>query len=122
MVSHPFAPAPLGCQELHLLLAPLGQLSGDGQLLELFKERGDHPGLSQLWYLTPSAIANAGLESGEPLQEGVACDDAGVITWLQLRFGGTQRTFVPTARQLERWASHRPAAAPSVPLEVAAIG
>ncbi len=121
MVSLPFAPAPLGFQELHLLLAPLGQLSGDGQLLELFKERGEHPGLSQLWYLKPIAIANAGLESGEPLQEGVACDDAGVITWLQLRFGGIEQTMVTTADQLEGWASHLPPAAPEARLDRAAF-
>lgn len=121
MVPQPFAPAQACFQELHLLLAPLGQLSGDGQLLELFKERRERQGHGNLWYLTPSALTNAGLESGDPLHEGVACEDGGVITWLQLRFGGTQRTFVPTAHQQERWASQRPPAAASVPLDVAAV-
>ena len=70
-----------------LLLAPLGQLSGDGQLRELIKERRGHGGGdAQLWYLPPFLLVSLGLGSRD--QEGIAALDTGVITWLQLRFGG----------------------------------
>ncbi len=83
--------APLGappCRQTPLLLlAPLGQLSGDGQLRELIKERRGHGGGdAQLWYLPPFLLVNLGLGSRD--QEGIAALEPGVITWLQLRFGG----------------------------------
>ena len=77
----PRLPTPL------LLLAPLGQLSGDGQLRELIKERRGHGGGdAQLWYLPPFLLVSLGLGSRD--QEGIVALDTGVITWLQLRFGG----------------------------------
>jgi len=83
--------APLGApacrQAPQLLLAPLGQLSGDGQLRELIKERRGHGGGdAQLWYLPPFLLVSLGLESRD--QERIAALEPGVITWLQLRFGG----------------------------------
>ena len=92
--AHPPNPnpqAPLGpppCRQTPLLLlAPLGQLSGDGQLRELIKERRGHGGGdAQLWYLPPFLLVSLGLGSRD--QEGIAALEPGVITWLQLRFGG----------------------------------
>ena len=75
-----------------LLLAPLGQLSGDGQLRELIQERRGHgagnhgDGDAQLWYLPPFLLVS--LRLGGRNQEGIAALETGVITWLQLRFGG----------------------------------
>ena len=74
-----------------LLLAPLGQLSGDGQLRELMKERRGHGGGdAELWYLPPFLLVSLGLGSRD--QEGLAALDPGVITWLQLRFGGVVKS------------------------------
>ena len=92
--AHPPSPnsqAPLGAppsrQTPLLLLAPLGQLSGDGQLRELIKERRGHGGGdAQLWYLPPFLLVSLGLGSRD--QEGIAALEPGLITWLQLRFGG----------------------------------
>ncbi len=76
-----------------LLLAPLGQLSGDGQLRELLQERRRHGGSGggggQLWYLPPFLLVSLGLGSRD--QEGLAALDSGVVSWLQLRFGGVIR-------------------------------
>jgi hypothetical protein len=42
---------------LTLLLAPTGQLSGDGQLRELMAERRSHTGGdAALWFLPPSLL------------------------------------------------------------------
>ena len=74
-----------------LLLAPLGQLSGDGQLRELMKERRGHGGGdAELWYLPPFLLVSLSLGSRD--QEGIAALDPGVITWLQLRFGGVVKS------------------------------
>jgi hypothetical protein len=71
-----------------LLRAPLGQLSGDGQLRELFAERRDRKGPdAELWYL-PAPLAQD-LALGDGGQELVVAADPAVITWLQLRFGGS---------------------------------
>jgi hypothetical protein len=75
---------------LPVLLAPLGQLSGDGQLRELIEERRDrHDGTGPIWYLQPDQVAALGLGCGE---EAVVTTSAAVLTWLQLRFGGRTRT------------------------------
>ena len=114
----PLAQAPRRQTPL-LLLAPLGQLSGDGQLRELIQERRGHIGCAVhgaangassgttsgaengrergqdnggesdgagLWYLPPFLLVSLGL--GNRDQEGIVALDPGVITWLQLRFGG----------------------------------
>ncbi len=118
----PLAQAPRRQTPL-LLLAPLGQLSGDGQLRELIQERRGHIGCAAhgvangassgttsgttsgaengrerghdsggesdgagLWYLPPFLLVSLGL--GNRDQEGIVALDPGVITWLQLRFGG----------------------------------
>ena len=110
----PLAQAPRRQTPL-LLLAPLGQLSGDGQLRELIQERRGHFDFAAhgapsgttscaeigrerghdsggesdgagLWYLPPFLLVSLGL--GNRDQEGIVALNPGVITWLQLRFGG----------------------------------
>ena len=69
-----------------VLLAPLGQLSGDGQLRELIEERrACQGGTGPIWYLPPALVAALGLGQGV---EAVATPSSAVLTWLQLRFGG----------------------------------
>lgn len=73
---------------LPVLLAPLGQLSADGQLRELIEERrGRHEGTGPIWYLQPDQVATLGLDQA-CTQEAVVTTSAPVLTWLRLRFGG----------------------------------
>jgi len=77
---------------LHLLLAPLGQLSGDGLLRELIAERRDRRGTGvEIWCLPPPALTSLlpDLPTG---QDGVVVGDPVAITWLQLRIGGAVST------------------------------
>ena len=77
---------------LHLLLAPCGQLSGDGQLGELIRERRSRlGGDGGILYLSPELLAAEQLASAD--QEAVAAQDSAVITWLQLRFGGRRQSW-----------------------------
>ena len=97
------APAPASSVlHLHLLLAPRGQLSADGQLGELIRERRSRlGGDGGILYLSPELLATqqraAKSLPAEPLasadQEAVAAQDPAVITWLQLRFGGRRQSW-----------------------------
>jgi hypothetical protein len=102
------APAPASSVlHLHLLLAPRGQLSADGQLGELIRERRSRlGGDGGILYLSPELLATQPLATqplpakslaAEPLasadQEAVAAQDPAVITWLQLRFGGRRQSW-----------------------------
>tara|TARA_B100000700_G_C14605717_1_gene651255 strand:- start:234 stop:572 length:339 start_codon:yes stop_codon:yes gene_type:complete len=75
-------------QTVSVLLAPLGELSGDGQLFESFTERRDRKGKDYpMWYLTPELVMRFNLSSKQDL-EAVVAEDPLVIAWLKLRFGG----------------------------------
>jgi hypothetical protein len=97
------APAPASSVlHLHLLLAPRGQLSADGQLGELIRERRSRlGGDGGILYLSPELLATQPLAAkslaAQPLasadQEAVAAQDPAVITWLQLRFGGRRQSW-----------------------------
>mgnify|MGYP001185815690 CR=1 FL=1 len=74
---------------LSVLIAPEGQLSGDGQLLESFRERRDRRGDDYpMWYLTPSLVEKFSLPSADKSSEAVVAEDPKAIAWLKLRFGG----------------------------------
>jgi len=97
--SHPEA-------TLHLLVAPAGQLSGDGQLRELMQERRRHLGDDAgLWYLSSVLIAKLGRSAGH---EALAIGDAGAAAWLQLRFGGNRETVSLSSTWLNEEASRLP--------------
>jgi hypothetical protein len=100
---------------LRLLVAPLGQLSGDGQLRELIQERRGHAASSHggLWYLSPALMHELGLSSG---QEGLAIAEPSAAAWLQLRFGGLLQSLSVSGAWLESHALNLPAAAPLAPL------
>ena len=73
---------------LNILLAPLGQLSGDGQLLESFSERRGRKGKDYpMWYLNSNLVKEFNLSSKEDY-EAVVAEESLVIAWLKLRFGG----------------------------------
>jgi hypothetical protein len=103
---------------LHVLLAPAGQLSSDGQLRELMAERRDRRGPQvPLWYLSPELVQELYLASGG--QEAVVAAEDAVITWLQLRFGGRTKTAVLSATQLQERAGALPPQAPQARLALA---
>ena len=74
-------------QALYVLLAPAGQLSGNGQLRETVNERRNRKGDDvQFWYLSPALVQKFNLP-GEDV-EAVVAQEATAINWLKLRFGG----------------------------------
>ena len=73
---------------LYVLLAPDGQLSGDGQLRESFSERRDRKGADYpMWYLNPELVKEFNI-SNKDHYEAVVAEESLVIAWLKLRFGG----------------------------------
>jgi hypothetical protein len=116
-------PTALPLRSLSFLVAPLGQLSQDGQLRELIKERRQRKGADvELWYLGPDLVEELRLGQafshppgtrpagphgerphGEEQIEAIVAGEESVITWLQLRFGGCAGTVaIPTNWLQER--------------------
>ena len=113
-MAHPFDPTQEH-QLLHVLVAPEGQLSGDGQLRELLLERRQRLGTdAQLWYLSPLLTQELYLASSA--HEAMAAVDPAVITWLELRFGGDRKATVLALATLEQRATSLPPRAPKVAL------
>jgi len=76
---------------LYVLLAPLGQLSGNGQLRETVQERRNRKGDDvPFWYLSPELVRKFDLP-GSGL-EAVVAEEPTAINWLKLRFGGESCT------------------------------
>ena len=72
---------------LHALLAPVGQLSANGQLRETIRERRKRLGPSvSFWYLSPELVRKFKLPGSN--MEAVVADELTAINWLKLRFGG----------------------------------
>ncbi len=91
---------------LHVLLAPAGQLSGDGQLRELIQKRRERRGGSgPIWYLASSQVSEWGLGHG---LEAVVTANGSLLPWLQLRFGGRSRNVAIPVAWLEREARALP--------------
>ena len=73
---------------LNVLLAPEGQLQGNGQLRESFHERRDRKGKDYpMWFLNSSLVSKFNITEKEGY-EAVVAEDATTIAWLRLRFGG----------------------------------
>ncbi len=117
MTAAPFrAAAPAAVRPLPLLLAPRDQLSGDGQLRELIAERRDRRGDdAELWYVPSTLLEELDLAAAG--QEAVVATDPGVITWLQLRFGGRSALAELSPTLLQERAGALPPVAPAVPLD-----
>jgi len=98
-------------KQLSVLLAPFGQLSGDGQLRESFNERRDRKGKDfPLWFLTREMVIE--LDLAGPGYEAVIADDPTVVNWLQLRFGGEILTAELSIDHLNENANDLPPTAP----------
>ena len=94
-------------QPLYVLLAPLGQLSGNGQLRETVQERRKRKGEDvPFWYLSPDLVMKLDLPGSG--QEAVVAEDLAAINWLKLRFGGESYTFHLDLDQLREQATALP--------------
>ena len=73
---------------LKVLLAPVGQLQGNGQLRESFHERRDRKGADYpMWFLNSSLVSKFNITEEQGF-EAVVAEDSTTIAWLKLRFGG----------------------------------
>ncbi len=97
---------------VYALVAPLGQLSGNGQLRETVRERRNRLGDDvAFWYLSPPLVEKFNL-SGSGM-EGVVAEDSTAINWLKLRFGGESLKIEIDLEEL-REAAHGLPPAPTV--------
>ncbi|WP_286195468.1 hypothetical protein [Synechococcus sp. CCAP 1479/9] len=128
MSATTLAPPTAPMRSLSFLVAPLGQLSGDGQLRELIEERRQRKGADvELWYLGQDLVEELHLAqafrhppakhqdpgSAQGPIEAVVAGDAAVITWLQLRFGGCAGSLALPTGWLQERAGALPPRAPS---------
>ena len=92
---------------LFVLLAPSGQLSGNGQLRETVKARRNRKGEDvPFWYLSPELVQKFNLP-GEGV-EGVVAEDLTAINWLRMRFGGERINAELDIDQLREYAQGLP--------------
>ncbi len=76
---------------LYVLIAPPGQLCGNGQLRETISERRNRKGNDvAFWYLSPELVKQLNITNS--VAEAVIADDLTAINWLKLRFGGDLQT------------------------------
>ena len=95
-------------KDLHVLLAPAGQLCGNGQLRESIHERRERKGPDYpMWYLTPELVQKFHLHENQNF-EAVVAQDSSAIAWLKLRFGGERKTAILEIHQLWEDASSLP--------------
>ena len=92
---------------LNVLIAPIGQLSGNGQLRETVKERRNRKGEDvYFWYLSPELVKKFGLPGTGV--EAVVAEDSTAIDWLKLRFGGEKSMIKLNIAQLHEDAKGLP--------------
>ncbi len=73
--------------ELFALVAPVGQLTGNGQLRETISERRNRKGEDvPFWYLNQKLTNQLGISEGS--NESVIASESTAINWLKMRFGG----------------------------------
>jgi len=95
-------------EDFHVLLAPAGQLCGNGQLRESIYERRSRRGQDYpMWYLTPELVQKFELHE-DPTFEAVVAKESSAIAWLKLRFGGERKTANLDIDKLWEYASAPP--------------
>ena len=93
---------------LNVLLAPEGQLQGNGQLRESFHERRDRKGSDYpMWFLNSSLVNKFNISDKEGY-EAVVAEESSTIAWLKLRFGGEKFTKTLDIEELWEHASLPP--------------
>jgi len=71
----------------YVLIAPVGQLCGNGQLRETMSERRKRKGADvAFWYLSEDLVSKFNIPGNNV--EAVVAEAKTAINWLQLRFGG----------------------------------
>ena len=101
-------------QLVHLVVAPIGQLSADGQLRELMQERRERlRETAWIWYFNAADLSN----HVPCTHEAVATLDPAVAIWLQLRFGGICREALLPMEWLTAHGQMLPPQAPNAPLD-----
>ena len=92
---------------LYVLLAPAGQLTGNGQLRETINERRSRKGENvPFWYLSPELVKKFNLPGNGV--EAVVAEDLTAINWLQMRFGGESCTAQLNVEELQKHANALP--------------
>ncbi len=95
----------------YVLIAPIGQLCGNGQLRETISERRNRKGVDvPFWYLSPDLIKRFNISKTDV--EAVVAQEQTAINWLQLRFGGDISIIEFDLDQLKSEAMDLPPAAP----------
>ena len=95
-------------KELIILLAPEGQLQGNGQLRESFNERRERRGANYpMWFLNSSLVSKFNITEKDGY-EAVVAEDETTIAWLKLRFGGEKLSKTLNIDQLWEYASLPP--------------
>ena len=93
---------------LNVLIAPEGQLQGNGQLRESFHERRDRKGPDYpMWFLNSSLVSKFNISEKDGY-EAVVAEDSTTIAWLKLRFGGEKLTKSLDIEELWEHASEPP--------------
>ena len=93
---------------LNVLLAPEGQLQGNGQLRESFHERRSRKGEDYpMWFLNSSLVNKFNITEEEGF-EAVIAEDSTTIAWLKLRFGGERLSKTLDIEELWQYASQPP--------------
>ncbi len=96
-------------KDLYVLMAPSGQLTGNGQLRETIRERRSRKGSDvPFWYLSPDLVEKFKLPGQDV--EAVVAEDPNAINWLKLRFGGESLTAQLDLEQLREHANALPPA------------
>jgi len=92
---------------LFALVAPVGHLTGNGQLRETISERRNRKGNDvPFWYLPPELVLKFGL--GDRTEEIVVAEEITAINWLQLRFGGEVKNIHLEIEKLRQYAMELP--------------
>ena len=94
---------------LYVLFAPVGQLTGNGQLRETIRERRSRKGDDvPFWYLSPELVKRFDLPGNGV--EAVVAEEKTAINWLKLRFGGESCTTQLDTDELREYAMELPPA------------
>ncbi len=94
-------------KDFYVLLAPVGQLSGNGQLRETVEERRKKQGSDvPFWYLSPALVKK--FQLSDSVLEAVVAEELTAINWLKLRFGGERNQVQLNLDDLREHASGLP--------------
>ena len=94
-------------QDLYALIAPQGQLTGNGQLRETIAERRSRKGQDvPFWYLCPELVVKFGIADSSC--EAVIAKELTSINWLKLRFGGELKPLTIDIDELRQYAMELP--------------